>query len=193
MVEFVKKVCFSFCLLGCFQIGVPKELIESTKNIRFGKLRHLTTLGLYMTILTTLLGFFINDDQTFLGKIYLNMLATTLPLEMAISLLFWVIYYLNPPALFNSELYNNNIRTTLFGSSCTHLFPLLLLLLQIRKKNLRRSLVHYYLLGMVGILYFVQVHLFFYFNKSFPYPFLNKLGFNQRIILFFVCFCMIIV
>ncbi|KCZ80509.1 hypothetical protein H312_02071 [Anncaliia algerae PRA339] len=181
---FAKITLFSFCLLGCFNFGVPLEILEEEKNIYMGKLRHLTTQGLYLTVFTLITGQLLERGLVFLNQFHATMLVITLPLEFLILLMYWTLYIYDPKTLYPAEFYDKNIRTTHFGNLCVHFFPFIALLLEAKEKDLKKKYYHYIIILFFSFKYFAMSHLFFYYNGFFPYPFLNVLSFLQRICLF---------
>lgn len=179
-----KVTLLSFCLLGCFSFGVPEEIIARERGMYMGRLRYLTTQGLYLTVITLFLGK-ISSTTKYFQNLYETMLAVCVPLEMLIVSLFWSLYFYNPRTLYQSDFYDKNIKVTPFGNLCVHLFPLFALIFEIEGRNLQRKMSHYFFIVLLGCLYFCLSHLFFYYENCFPYPFLDLLSIYQRIVVFF--------
>lgn len=183
-----KALFFLFCLYGCFDYGVPQELIDYTKSLTAGRYMHLTTQGLFLTTATLFLGFFqkVHSEENEVGlrkhvkEVYMALLLVSLPIEIVIVVAYWFLHIFYPRSLIPETFIHNNIRTSLFTNFCLHLFPLMALVLEIYERKVRRSNMHLSILLLFAVFYYLLCKEIAKVNETWPYPFLNNLNEKQR-------------
>ncbi|AFN82715.1 hypothetical protein EROM_030940 [Encephalitozoon romaleae SJ-2008] len=189
--EALKLVFLGFCVYATTDFSLPPEIVEMSNATSGGKFVYLTIITLYLTIISTVLGYI---SKTRVGKrleeIYKDMLAVTFSLEGIVTTLFWSLYFINPTLLKNKSLYKRGIRESFLTELSAHLFPIILLLIcqaDVRLQKRKRCI--YFIFGF-GALYFLEICYFSFVNNGkWAYPIFRKMGWVQRILFVLIaCF-----
>ncbi|ADM11239.1 uncharacterized protein Eint_030950 [Encephalitozoon intestinalis ATCC 50506] len=189
--EILKVTLLGFCVYGTLDYALPEQVVQSINRTSGGKFVYLTVLSLYLTIITTVIGYL---TRTKVGKsletTYKDLLALSFSLEGIVTLLFWILYFINPTLLKSRKLYSEGIQESLLTELSQHLFPLLLLLIcqiDVRLKKRKRCIS--FVFGF-GILYFLETWYFYTVDGKWPYPIFKKMNTIGRILFIFMA-CLI--
>lgn len=189
--EVSKVVLLGLCVYATMDISLPPKIAEVMNKDSGGKFLYLTIITLYLTIISTVLGYI---SKTKVGKkleeIYKDMLAVSFSLEGIVTTLFWTLYFINPTLLKGRKLYDQGIRESFLTELSAHLFPIILLLIcqtDVRLRKRRRCI--YFIFGF-GALYFLEICYFSTVNKKWVYPIFKQMNKVQRT-LFILVACLI--
>ncbi|KAF7682642.1 hypothetical protein TCON_2134 [Astathelohania contejeani] len=189
-----KAIGLFLCMYAGSEWSMPKEMIKALEEAKIGRLQFLTIIGLYFTILTLFQGLIINilykNTRTqsrinrALNNIYSFSMSIVLPLEMIITVFFWILNFINPKLLFHEDMYKRNIHVSAFTNLCLHLFPLILLLLNLLEIDINRCYLHKIVLIKCSLIYYIWIFFVARENKRWPYAFMDKLTNTQHAILY---------
>ncbi|KAK1349138.1 FAR-17a/AIG1-like protein [Hamiltosporidium tvaerminnensis] len=193
MIDFIVRIFGLFlCFYGVSERTMPLEMASALRMSFGGRQQFLTIIGLNATILTLIFGLVIRYARLdkngnifkYVSSFHTFLLSLIIPVEMTITILFWVLYLKDPTLLISKEFYERNIKIRLFSNLCMHLFPFILLIIEIIDTNIKRSNIHLIAIIIFSITYYFWVSFIASMNKRWPYPLLDGLNGIGRLLIF---------
>ncbi|KAK6089932.1 hypothetical protein P3W45_001135 [Vairimorpha bombi] len=176
---------FISCIYGTTDYCLPKEVVDLQKTLYGSKYIYLTNICLYLTVLCLIMGYMVRyKEMSFIKNIYKHSITVMLPLNGLVSILFWVLYSIDPTLLRDKDLYCQGVRISLFTDLCVHLFPFLSLINEIRGLKITRHRSHLKFYVYFTILYYIVCLYFSKLNGIWVYPIMGKINTFYRVFLF---------
>ncbi|EQB62355.1 integral membrane [Vairimorpha apis BRL 01] len=174
------------CTYGTTDYCLPKEIVNHNNTFYGSKYIYLTNICLYITVTCLFMGNMVRQLRVQgLLEIYRHTLCLMLPLNCLVSILFWTLFYIDPTLIRDKDLYNKNIRISLFSDLCVHLFPFLSLLVEHKGLIIKSHPCHCIFYILFTVTYYFICYYFSKLNNMWVYPLLGKLDLKNRILLFF--------
>lgn len=181
----LRSILLSLCIYGCTNYCLPQEIIDYCNTLSGGKYIYLTNISLYLTVGTLCLGIFVRYFKyPRLLPTYVNLVSVLLPLELLVTILFWVLFLVDPTLVRDKDLYDKGVRVDLLSDLSMHLFPFVALVLEQYDVEFIRELSHVIFFSVFCVVYFLLCLVFSKVNGFWVYPILDKLSMAGRILLF---------
>lgn len=187
---FTKIIGIYLCIYGSNDSNYPQEYRKFLHKSFTFKFQYLTIIGLYITLLTLslylihqLIARFFNKNIRILNTTSTLLHSIILPIEILITVIFWTLFLINP-RLIVCEIVYEKCGMNFYRNVCMHFVPLVLLAIEGYYAQLQRSNFHVFILIVFGMCYYLFVKDIALREKRWPYPFLDKVGEWQRIVIF---------
>lgn len=187
----------SLCLLGIvaeiYSISpnsFPIELHNYYSGKFLGYATFLTFWNCYFTMLTFIGRIFciflknIKKDLITLNQIFHSIFCLSFILSIIIMLGYWPLLFFDYNSFYPAYLTEKNIRNPILTDLCLHFFPFLNLLFLSWSIRIRYTLINYFFIIFVSILYVFLANITFYNDGVWPYPFLDQFGWLQVNVIF---------
>lgn len=183
--QVIRIFLFISCMYGTTDYCLPKEVVNLQKTLYGSKYIYLTNICLYLTVLCLIMGYMVRyKEMSFIKNIYKHSVTVMLPLNGLVSILFWVLYSIDPTLLRDKDLHDQGVRISVFTDLCVHLFPFLSLIIEIRGLKVNRQRSHLIFYGYFTILYYILCLYFSTLNGIWVYPIMGKIDTFYRVVLF---------
>lgn len=144
-----------------------------------------TNISLIYTALCVISGFLMNY-YAFFNRVYLFLLPTAFILEILVVCMFWPLFTIKPSLVKSNIAPYPNLFIFYLREFPKHLFPLLILLIELQGVNIKKDWAHRHFFIIFLISYFCINELLIHYKKIYLYPFLEALNFISRIVIFFL-------
>ncbi|WUR04785.1 FAR-17a/AIG1-like protein [Vairimorpha necatrix] len=173
------------CLYGTTDFCIPPEITRHYQSLYGSKYIFLTNICLYLTVICLLTGIIVrNYKYKELTKFYKHNVSVLLPLNALVTILFWVLYLIDPTLIRDKSFFEQGIKISLFTDICVHLFPFISLFLESKKLILKRSNIHLTFYIVFTFSYYLLCFYYKNLNQEWVYPILGKISTFYRLTLF---------
>lgn len=193
-----KIIGIIFCKYGSYYHGSPDEFRELVNSSFMFRYQYLANIGLELTLYTLYLGVFHQVITRFfkkeckcIKKSYEHILSVLLPIEIAITVVFWTLFLYDPKIIRTPVIYEK-YGLDLFQNSCVHLLPAILLINEALFCELQRNNLHILFYIFVSPIYYLFLKKVVEHYKTWPYPFLDEATESKRIMIFIAITILII-
>lgn len=181
----IKQLLITFVVLELRTIANLSTLFGSQRIEAIKDLLFFTHIGLFYTIFCILTGLFKDSNKT-IQMVYEFVLATSVVLEIIITALFWTLFYINPGFVKDEYMKNKTLKVKYLVEMPKHLFPLVILVLELSHLQLHRSPSHKIFFIFFCTSYCLLLEIYFLCTKTFLYPFLGLMNLFCRLGFFVV-------
>lgn len=158
-----------------------KMKLEFRKNEFF----FFTNISLFYTVFCIFTGYLKTKISLF-NEIYLFSLITAFILELLVVFMFWPLFFIDPSLVKARIPKNKNKLKMCFDEFPKHLFPLLVLLIEIQGINIEKRSSHKLFFIVFSTIYFLISEALIVYDDIYLYPLFRKLNTVGRGILFFL-------
>ncbi|KAF9764842.1 hypothetical protein NGRA_0233 [Nosema granulosis] len=181
MIFIVRLVFILLFSYGLTNFHAHKEVImnKQKKNNYF-----LTTIGLYLTIVTELM-------CIFKMKYLYDFIAISFIVEFFITSVFWILIFINQDFIRQRDSNNIPIKNKPLKEYSVHVFPFICLAWEHYNFAISYSRKHVIILNLLNVLYHLILFMYHSKNKEHLYPILNKTGRSTKMLFSLLSFILV--
>lgn len=154
--------------------AVTNEFIAGREGGRF---RYLTNCGLYVCVITMIVGMlkrYVNPSL--FKKVHVFLSSIALPINFTVLIIYWPILFHDVNHFRRMEVYLKGGIVSTFTDLCQHLVPEIGLVFEIMDVEVVNCVYQRYALILYGIIYYVFCIQVSKVNGLWPYPFLERMS-----------------
>ncbi|KAF9760896.1 hypothetical protein NGRA_2971 [Nosema granulosis] len=175
--DVVRSVCLALTIYGCLDISMPAATNEFISGREGGRFRYLTNNGLYVCVMTMIVGICRRHlNEPMFKRVHNFLTAIALPINFTVLIIYWPILLQDVNHFRRMEVYLKGGIVSTFTDLCQHLVPEIGLIVEILDLEIASSMCHRYALVLYGIVYYLFCIQVSKVNGLWPYPFLEKMS-----------------
>lgn len=163
-------------IANCFNLNSQDSPFDLKEMLYF------SNISLTYTFVCIIIGYF-NKRSLKLKKLYNFILPTAFVFESMVTILFWVLYFINPKLVKHNVNLSSGFIVSSLKEVPKHLSPLIILCIEQTRTKTRKSWCHRIFLISFGIIYFAIIELDFIFSGKYLYPFFKYLSLFSKILI----------
>lgn len=157
---------------------------QSSQDSAFSlkEMLYFSNISLTYTFICIIIGHF-NKKSLKLKSLYSFILPTAFVLESMVTILFWVLYFIDPKLVKHNVNLSSGFIVSSLREVPKHLSPLIMLFIEQSRTKIRKSWSHRIFLISFAIVYFAIIELHFILCGQHLYPFFRFLTFFSKILI----------
>lgn len=185
--RFITSLTRSFLILtsifSLFDYVENPNTIKSTSEYANYKYLLFTKISLFLTIVSAISGIItrLTGSFYFVRNFFLPISFT---FEFIVTFIYWFLFLLDKKLIVDKETLKPGNETPVLSRLSSHVFPLLLSCIEYTDFTLKPCDYHLMFFVLFAVIYYVFVTIYAVYFGKYIYPFLDNLGFYQRLMFF---------
>ncbi|ELA41665.1 uncharacterized protein VICG_01298 [Vittaforma corneae ATCC 50505] len=185
--RFIVSLTRSFLILtsifSLFDYVENPNSIKSTSEYNNYKYLLFTKISLLLTIISAISGIInrITGNFHFIKNFFLPVSFT---FEFIVTFIYWLLFLIDKKLIVDKETLKPGNETPLLSRLSSHVFPLILSYIEYTDFTLKPCDYHLMFFVLFAMLYYILVTAYATYFGRYIYPFLDNLGFYQRLLFF---------